>query len=100
MSEELLPCPGYYVGEAHNLAIYDYTSTGSADIGLAYVKCSCGWRGRDGDSVPNAIKAWNTRPESKPYKYATYMRAYEVDTSFFEGSFEAGFNAARELKEG
>ena len=67
MSDKLLPCPVAAIGGPHNLAIFDYPP-----LGLAYVKCSCGWAGMDAVSVQQAVEHWNTRPDSKPYKPGVY----------------------------
>lgn len=90
MSEELKPCPSKCGGVMVTIH----------EMNFFYVRCVCGWEGPNMASKESAIKAWNTRPDSKPdYKYATFSEWYLDSSTEAFADVEEGFNAARELKE-
>lgn len=94
MSEELLPCPccagkGVLINE--NSVWYS-------------VRCAyCGMQTNSHPQPDWAIKTWNTRPNSKPYKYETCAELEEsVPPEVYEHWDNDGrdhaFNAAREKR--
>lgn len=105
MSDELLPCP-FCGGDDLVLRVFDKEgwwepsiTCGTCGIGMSY--------GIAGGGIPvenvekKQIAAWNTRPDSKPYKWPS---SFECMPNMEEGydpyeAFSNGFNAARERKE-
>lgn len=84
MSDELLPCP--FCGES-NAIICETDYEGNTELVPAYAvscrtkRCAAGiWSLAMGhfDTKQKAIKAWNTRPDSKPYKYETEDEIFEI----------------------
>ena len=109
MSDELLPCP--FCGES-NAIICETDYEGNTEIVPAYAvscrtkQCAAGiWSLAMGHfgTEQKAIKAWNTRADSKPYKYSDICEAWLGTPAFGKiGAYDAfavGFTVARERKE-
>lgn len=100
MSEELLPCS--FCGESNAVICETEHFTRPAYAVTCRTKGCAGGVYMMGHgefvSVGEAIKAWNTRPDSKPeYKWKNYeewVNGRKIFNAF------AAFNAARERKEG
>ena len=101
--EELLPCQRCGSDKIH---FELYTPNDRLNDGSGRMVCENGhawdeWSRNEDE----AAKAWNTRPDSKPYKYAEHSDWWAVFGKIFdfdeeeEESSRSFFNAARELKE-
>lgn len=92
MREELLPCPSNC--GSHRLVIH-------GELGTFYARCNCGWEGPAMPTEKLAIDAWNTRPDSKPYKWKTWKEWWGSLPFDGKTTYKAadGFNAAREREE-
>jgi len=89
MSDELLPnCP--FCGSPAKKAKGSYFDKG--------VYCQNIKGCRIGGIIFHSEEAWNTRPDSKPYKYENSEQVMQNVDSYSLG-FHHGFNAARERKE-
>lgn len=97
MSEELLPCPRC---GTTNISFEFYTPSDGFRDGSGRMTCINGhaWDEWE-DNEDAAILAWNTRPDSKPYKWDTYsqFRSARLHPEYFCPQEEA-FKAARERK--
>lgn len=90
MSDELLLCP-CCSGRARRI---------NENSAWYAIKCfSCGLQTNWHPQPEGADKAWNTRPDSKPYKFKTYWDFARSFGNEFPGR-EGTFNAGREHKEG
>lgn len=95
-NEELLPCP---FCEGTTL----FTDSSGHEL---YNTCCdlCGACGSVATTELEAKKLWNTRPDSKPYKYTTHSEWFAIFKSCFKDIDESDAGqiwlSARERKEG
>lgn len=95
MSDKLLPCP--FCG-GDSLAFVTGSTFKWHKIECNTCGASCGEVRRDGDNTADLAEEWNTRPDSKPYRYADFNE-YRDSNPEFEGSWARhAFVSARELK--